>query len=55
MEETKVKYKILYGSFRTELEKLVQHYLDRGWELQGGVSLTERINTEMWAQAIIKR
>lgn len=53
LEKTHPEYKIAYGSYMTDLENLVKHYLERGWELQGGVSVSA--DGHLWAQAIIKR
>ena len=55
MEKVTIKYQVAYGSYRAELEKLVKHYLERGWELQGGVSVSNGVDYEIWAQAMIKK
>lgn len=47
-------YKIVYGSYRDELVTLVNHWLARGWQLQGGVSFLQTSNSGIWCQAMIK-
>lgn len=52
-EKTYPEYQVAYGSYQSELEKLVKHYLERGWEPQGGVSVSA--DGHLWAQAMIKK
>lgn len=48
------EYQVAYGSYKMELEKLVKFLLERGWELQGGVSVADLGNGQIWTQAMIK-
>ena len=40
MKKTEVDYKILEDQYAGGLQQLVQHHIDDGWDVQGGVSAT---------------
>jgi hypothetical protein len=49
-----MEYKIVYGDYSTNLEKVVKHWLERGWEFQGGVAFQQSNSGGLWAQAMVK-
>jgi hypothetical protein len=54
-----MKYQILFDDDNNQLAKRVEAWLDAGWELQGGVSVTLSESDDyryiMFAQAIVLR
>lgn len=51
-----MKYEVIYEShLRTRLEKRIKKAIANGWELQGGVSVSQDNGILYFAQAVIKR
>ena len=57
MEQQRIvkKYKILKANRQRKLMRIVQKYLRRGWELQGGVSVSggALMSSETYSQTIV--
>lgn len=50
-----MKYEIISRDDQAALMEAVNEYLSAGWELQGGVSVTNLNEIVLWAQALVKR
>ena len=49
-----MEYKIVYGDYKNNLEKEVKHWIERGWELQGGVAFQTTNSSGLFLQAMVK-
>jgi hypothetical protein len=51
-----MEYIVVFGDSKLEFEKDVASYLRQGWELVGGVSISQWQNYSIkYAQALVKR
>ena len=50
-----MKYAIIEGYSDMGIKNLVEEYLDKGWELQGGICITVYQNTVRYAQAMVHK